>query len=262
MLSIKQILGINYLTEGQALLPTEIPGEFNCCVKFGAAHISQFASRKLIGLEGITTERDVANGFLWLNGRNTILRMSGMEVAQSNRLSKALYDNLDYFFSNQLKNADRVIGDQDSADHVIFFQPLEQLAMNHKKEFDYMEFRSRLHEIVDLLSAEIRNPATKINNVNQFINWFVKTTQKLNPTIPITTLFKFDEVEKIIRNNVNFKNYDEEQEWILKDKVLNIPKHSTLMVYYNSPEQKIQFNELVTRANLENEYNVMLVPKI
>jgi hypothetical protein len=135
----------------------------------------------------------------------------------------------------------------------------------------------------------IKNKIT-IDNLNQltkyfqkiFYSWYVKT--EYNKTIKEN--ITFDIIVEALKNilNTDLRLFKSEEEWIVKDKVLKVPKHSTLIIIIpNIPKQTFnnwklnnfskedilswqmrQFHEILTSIkeyDLNNKYKIKLLSK-
>jgi len=243
-----------YLTE-KSFEPVDVPRVFRVAMEWGYDDkafetLKQLEKMELKGLTGISDAGDLT--FQWIGaGRDILLVMNGQEVLENNKISRFLYDNPHYMLSNNMKWLRRMYQRQEGQDNrgVLFnlnehvFHSLKDRGHITKYDIDYS---APYQTMADAPMVK----AAKINGVKDYIKFFRKVYRFLSNKEKTSKewgskVFSredgFEEIfDKISDSEFTsiiadaFKRikgiYGSEGEWVVKTKVLKVPKKSYLYI--------------------------------
>ena len=259
MISLKDALALDLLEEG-SFLPADVPRSFYCAVTFkpeNEDNIMQFVNRRLNGIQGITEKESVALGFLGESGRNALLIMNGAATVSENRLSKILYKNPHYLASGHLKIADRITANKMYTD-TVFKDAFQNLILFLYAKPATQDLAVELENDVPALIKGFRQAQGKFDDIKSVARWIFATWQKLHPERNLGQIIPYEKI--VLALEKSFKSdmgaYSHEKEWIIKDKILNIPKNSYLIFRAPFKDELMPYREIAKKYNLENEYQV------
>jgi len=259
MISLKDTLALNLLEEG-SFLPADIPEFFYCAAILkpeNEQNIMQFVNRKLNGIQGITESKKVASDFIGESSRNVLLVMNGAATVSQNRLSKILYKNPDYLVSQHLKIADRITANKLYTD-MTFVSVMKELLFYLHAKIATKHLALQLENDIPILIKNFRQAKGKFDDIKSLARWILTNWQKLHPETELEKLLPYEKIiaffSKMLKSDMNA--FLHEKEWIVKDKVLNIPQKSLLVFYAPYEEELVPFMQITKKFNLKNEYEV------
>ena len=232
------------LLEG-SYLPSDVPEHFYVAIQYAnnyrgsrENYINQFIEGKFRGIAGITTTLESAENFVYMSP--IVFKMDGMDAVHSNKLSMVNYHNVDYLVSNNLAAYRRIT--ETTAEELFTL-------IIHK-------FQLPARPAATQLAQKLKS--AKVNSLNQLVFFLLTNFKKeLHPWTP-------QEVKEIVFNaiSMNVKNYAEETEWIVKDRVLVIPEHSEAIIYKNFFGSLFEeFVEMVKDNHLDKRYFITYTDK-
>jgi len=189
-------------------------------------------SRVMTGVEGISGDKAIINQFGFRGG---ILKMPGAATVASNKLSRLMYDNIDYLLSKDMSALYRIWDKstssggrwgmmQNLAGEVIV--KMRNHARNDLRYFGSDSETGRLYS----------KDGAVINNVKELRKYlfqsFSTQWQEHYGYMGKTEPFTETDVEVAIREALEHvaRTYDDEAEWLVKDRTLHIPEGTTLIV--------------------------------
>jgi len=261
-----------YLVE-KSFMQSDIPRVFRVAMEWGYDEkafktLKQLENMQLKGLTGISDAGDLT--FQWIGaGRDILLVMKGQEVVDNNKISRFLYDNPHYMLSNNMKWLRRMYQRREGDD-------TPGILFNLNKEvFIILARRGHITKYDIEYSAPYQTMASKhlvgnakINGVKDYIKVFRKTyrtiaakerkedhwnhrefMRKSEEETNTRGGFeeKFDKISDAEFASVVQEAFDEikriygsEGEWVVKTKVLNVPKKSYLYVMEKYPKEEVK----------------------
>ena len=177
---------------------------------------------RIENLTGISSTTDFAYYSLSRHKDNCVLMMNGPKVVQSNKLTKVLYNNPEYLASQDMQFLKRITAMDSREGTVIEFLGYFGSQICGTSWFNYEADWAKLKD--NILKTFETHP--KINSIKDLTLLFLAELKKWKRNIT------FEEVKTMIVNAIKHcaSLFQDEQEWILKDKILNIPKGSILYV--------------------------------
>jgi hypothetical protein len=262
-----------YLIE-KSFTQADIPRVFRVAMEWGYEDkqfetLKQLEKMQLKGLTGISDAGDLT--FQWIGaGRDILLIMNGQELVDNNKISRFLYDNPHYMLSNNMKWLRRMYQRREGDD-------TPGILFNLNKEvFIVLARRGYITKYDIEYSAPYQTMASKhlvgnakINGVKDYIKVFRKTyrtiaakerkedhwntrefmrkAEKGETNIRGGFEEKFDKISDSEFASIVQEAFDEikkvygsEGEWVVKTKVLNIPKKSYLYIMEKFPKYRVK----------------------
>jgi len=226
--------------------PSDIPEFFYVAIHYlnnysggQQNYINQFAQGRFKGISGITDKMHIAEGFIYSSP--ILFKMDGTETAYSNNLSMVNYHNLDYLVSNNLSAFKRVT---DASADALFASIL-------------YAFDLPAHIASKQLAQKFKT--AKVNSLNQFV--FFLLTHLKDELKSRTSQEVKTKVSEVI--SLRVANLAQENEWVVKDKLLVIPRHSEATVYRNylGSHYTDEFAAMIKQHNLEEMYFFKYIEK-
>lgn len=213
------------------------------------------ADHKLPGMTGISSNGQIA--FQWWGvGRDILLIMPGKKVVELNGISRILYDNPHYMLSKNMTMLRRLfnasfskIGTRQTFFNLnqYFFKQLGKTNRTIKYNVEYCAAYQTLANLKYSQAVKVSSPKDYIKYFRRAIEHAVekeknkeyasycirdikKETDKISDSELISTLKKTFEYIKSI--------YGTEEEWIIKDRILNVPKGSRLYILWDKKFEK------------------------
>lgn len=258
----------------------------------------ELSNFKLNGVIGVSTNKwNVSN---WFVHRDCLIVMDFKKFKELNNATQVLYNDPDYLMANDmevlLRLSDRKNDDIQSKIDIIHnfskhlvpeFSLVKADSPSLNKEWANLEYAIDPHKSHSFTNY-IRRINPTINSPKDFANLmldYVKDPEEKNnlmfPT-DLTNQLTVDDIVPIIELGVKRQGnvFQDEGEWILEDKTLNIPKDSQLffkadfdydsetLPYYYDIEKKINeirsnkgivLKEKITEYNLYDKYKVYFV---
>lgn len=255
-----------YLIE-RSYTSSDIPKNFTCVIDIDHDRIKQLKQMKLDGVKGISSSGDIIFQFLGI-GRNAFLVMDGNKTIELNKLSKFMYNNVHYAFSNNMANIKRLyqkrIQDNRGTWHNIADYVFKQLVDDKYidkstlimvapgQEISYTNAAKNttvnsLKDAVKVFKSAMKQIIKKQNGYYDFMKDLLKISNKEYERI-------FEKSYKKYIGGV----YSDEQEWIVKNNSLRIPKKSYLyvLVGYTKYYDKYKKGKLDSFEKLRMEDNI------
>ena len=226
----------------------DIPNKFWCVIKFridDPESMSQLTEMQLKGVKGISSSHEII--FIMYEGSyyQGILVMNGKSVIANNKLSRVLYGNIDYLLSNNLKAYHRLSGASSQPSDFIY--DFRNVLMKIKFVLTDPEFAKMFKFRENVVLPDTNNffgiellehiKTNKIKNARDYekcVMWYFKTLLKVNPQEKGLTSEKIQKILKGLfmseAENGSTGEISREQEWIVKDNTLNIPRNSQLFL--------------------------------
>ena len=262
-----------YLTE-KSFEPVDVPRVFRVAMEWGYDDkafdtLKQLEKMELKGLTGISDAGDLT--FQWIGaGRDILLVMNGQEVVENNKISRFLYDNPHYMLSNNMKWLRRMYQRREGEDTPGILWNL------NKEVFIVLARRGYITKYDIEYSAPYQTMASKhlvgnakINGVKDYIKVFRKTYRNIaakerkddhwnsrefmrkaeegETNIRGGFEEKFDKISDSEFASVVQEAFDEikriygsEGEWVVKTKVLRVPKKSYLYVMEKFSKEEVE----------------------
>jgi len=254
-----------YLTE-KSFEPVDVPRVFRVAMEWGYDDkafdtLKQLEKMELKGLTGISDAGDLT--FQWIGaGRDILLVMNGQEVVENNKISRFLYDNPHYMLSNNMKWLRRMYQRQEGQDNrgVLFnlnehiFLVLAQKGYITKYDIDYSAPYQTMADAPMVKTA-------KINGVKDYIKLFrkvyrqeAKEERERKDGAFTSTVFsreggfeeifdkisdsEFSNIVKLAFERIK-KIYGSEGEWVVKTKILKVPKKSYLYILEKADKETV-----------------------
>lgn len=218
----------------------DIPKTFRVVFDLTEDTINELKSMELKGIKGISSSGEIIYDFLGI-GRNAILIMKADEVLKLNKLSRFMYDNPHYFYSNNMA------------------------AMKRMYQKRITDNRGTWHNIADYLFKELNNKGiissydvsgnapgqeisytqvaknSKVNSIKDAVKVFRKAMKEVLKGKQSSYYNFFEnvlklkdkELEKVFIDSFNKyigPVYKSEGEWTIKNSSLKIPNNSYLYV--------------------------------
>lgn len=205
----------------------------------------QIVNGKLQGVEGIADSQKVVGSFFTITG-NVILALPGKETVNKNKLSRILYDTPDYLASNDLSAAKRIANKENNYELLRNF-----ISFESRKHFEAIGFDKEGHILGrsgiewdiknDLKSMKVKSVKDLARQLRKIIiDGFNKNKGSGSNLYYAQLLEKIPlaDWEKVLVLWLEDKGkfYKGEGEWVVKDKTLNIPERTLLMVLENDEE--------------------------
>ena len=226
--------------------------------------LKQLGTMKLENITGISDKHDIAFGFLGV-ARDAMLIMNGQDMLKINKISRIMYDNPHYLFSNNMSGLKRIWMKEGNNTRGLFFNTFEYFfnALVADKVLDkylHMQYSATYQTLAN--RADDGKPAPpKINGIKDFIKYYrrllkaeydyerteeYKKRNIMGPDRAITDMYEIMQktpdsvlekgvfgMAKIIK-----QIYGDEGEWVVKDKTLKIPKGSYLYILARKDKAK------------------------
>lgn len=242
----------NYIIEA-SYSKKDIPKYFRVAIdiRYKKHAIDDLANMKLIGVEGISSSGDIIYEFLG-SGREGFLMMDANEVISLNKLTRFMYDNPHYFFSENMWAMKR-----------LFNKRIDDNKGTWHNIADYV-FQEMVRErIVNKFDLQATAPGqsisytkavnTTVNSLKDFVNVFRKACIEVNDEKKDKTSYYYfmpkiielsddrlqDIVIKAFHTRISWV-YVNEGEWIVKNKILEVPKNSYLYILTNYSDKDIE----------------------
>lgn len=193
----------------------------------------QLSDRKIEDIIGISDNKFIIPSFLGI-GRNLLLVMPGDEVIKNNNISKIEYNNIDFLLKNNMemlyrifsKNSNSYSGRYGLMNNITDYIESVTKPWNVREPFGFL--MKNLYEGYWQPAREYGKSNISINNVDDLINFLHNSATIFSEK---TKNISFAEFVKPVLNAFNkiAKIYKSEGEWVINDKVLNVPKNSTLI---------------------------------
>jgi hypothetical protein len=238
----------------------------------------ELANHKLIGIEGVSTSRyNVAD---WLSSKQCLVLMKFDEFRKINNVEQVLYNDADYLTKNGLDVMYRLY-DQKGKDDRDYNSILQKMFPKIAREFQiegiiYTNYKYKLYSLLEEFftnysGGKFLNYFTKqerVNSVKDIVNIVIEyiesgEAKKDYYSSNIPNSVNAEDIEYIIRNGIinALSIYKDESEWIVKDKILNIPNGSQLIFRIEGidAKQKKIYEENIAKYNLEDTYKINFV---
>jgi hypothetical protein len=200
------------------------PAFFYLALPLTNKSVASLKARRFEGCKGISSSPDIAK----VNeSYRILLKMKGHEVLGKNKLSRLLYSNADYLVSNDLAALRRI---------VLVDRPVDMIYLTFKDEISLLPGQDDFGMVFKAFS-ESKGKGKTINSVNDLFLFIRSVIPYLNLTSESESEWidmSIEEYKKRIlpRWLAKFsETYALEEEWILKDRTLTVPGHSTILVF-------------------------------
>jgi len=226
--------------------PSDVPQYFRAVIDIDTkdemrSSINNLKNMKLKGVRGISDTGEIAYDFLGV-GRNAMLLMKGKDTTKLNKLSRFMYDNPHYFFSEDMAMLKRMysknIKDNRGTWHNVadkVFQEMVERGIISKyeisanapgQEISYTDTakNTTVNSIRDAIKTFKKAMKEVVDKKRRFGNpyrYFAELLELPNKTLSDIFLAATKSIGEI---------YKSEGEWIVKDADLKIPKGSYLYV--------------------------------
>lgn len=252
-----------YITE-KSFEPVDVPRVFRVAMEWGYDDkafetLKQLEKMELNGLTGISDAGDLT--FQWIGaGRDILLVMNGQEVVENNKISRFLYDNPHYMLSNNMKWLRRMYQRQEGQDNrgVLFnlnkhiFLVLAQKGYITKYDIDYSAPYQTMADAPMVKTAKINGVKDYIKffrKVYKFISDREKKEKKWGSSVfsregGFEEIFdkisdsEFSNIVKLAFERIK-KIYGSEGEWVVKTKILKVPKKSYLYILEKADKETV-----------------------
>ena len=210
--------------------------------------IKNLQKNKLSGVSGVSADPSIIKDFFGMGNRYVLLMMPGKEFVVDNALSRILYNNPDFLFSDDMKALQRIwskrskdLGFWDNLMNA-FNSAVKQNPQLLEKFGPFIRILnySGGRELVGLFQKD--NPSPK-HNSTLFAKYLLRVFN--NPEKHGLTEYHYIDLGKqkfTIKDMHNLlqgvadhihRVYGNEAEWIIKDKNLNIPKNTKMAILVN-----------------------------
>ena len=227
MLRVSKLLAAGSFQAG------DLPKNFWAVINITNKLEVELGQHELHGVKGISASPTIMK--IFLPGRGGFLRLPGGPTAKLNGLTRVMYNNPDYFISNNFSAWKRVRGNS-----------------NFEDEPGFMELAERCHgpmgypmnyKVMNAFKLFLANETggLKVNTCNEFIKIVTKAIKAWN-----LACAREGREEEVISDTPQelrmaltalltslHRLYGRENEWILKDSILRIPKGSHLGIILN-----------------------------
>jgi hypothetical protein len=251
MTSLQALYALDLLTEA-SFTPADIPEFFYVSLKF--KNFDQLAQQRLTGVVGLTSDKKTAINFS--HSSPIMLIMPGKQTVELNSLSMVNYDNLDYLVSRNLQAFRRV---SETTGETLFFDFAIDLFRSIEdnvpvEQWSPMWAEKRARKFAQKIIEEL--DGLKINSLNNLCSYVLG---KLPPEFRSV---KFDYIKRVfielLRNSV--QRVQQEKEWIVKNKVLNVPNGTTLRINdYSLQRNNHDPQKMINDYNLSEFYKIEIV---
>jgi hypothetical protein len=183
------------------------------------------------GVVGISADKAIISQFGYRGG---ILKMPGVETVEANRLSRVMYENHEYLLSKGMSALYR-IWDKNPQTLGGRWGMMQNLVDDINKRMPPRAYKDlNYFGIASVVGHAYGKKPVTINNTHELRDYlfeeFVKawTEQYGKGQCPFTS----QDVERAISEGLDAiaRTYNDEAEWLLKDKTLHIPANSSLIV--------------------------------
>ncbi len=212
------------------------------------------------GLTGISDNPEIIN--YWFDVRDTLLIMKGDEFLKLNpNIHKVDYNNPNQLISNNFKLLNRLLHNAENTEHYYdviqkILSHSERVKTNNDKYHLISKFLNlNVYKVEEIISDEINDKNTIINNVWDFVNIIWKNlptmVQKYNKNYPWGKPYDINDFDKnaiyfIIQQGILklSESWTNEGEWIIKKdkatnkRLLKVPSNSKLYFKINITDPK------------------------
>jgi len=252
---------------------SDIPKEFTVVLNLDKdKDLQGLESRSLNGVVGISGKGHVKYDKI-SHMSNAILIMDANEVLKINKLSRVMYDNPDYFLSNDMKALYRVLdftskeGILQKINQWIFKYLIDDTSINivhisiiigieilNNKINSTKDLWRSCKSAANIAIAKTEEYDTENNQYYDEKNFYSKNNINALNVIANSTYENFKyATQKAVENHIKEK-YDYEAEWIVKKGTLNIPSKSKLILMTKNDTIK-----KVEKTNIDKIYKIEYV---
>lgn len=244
----------DYLLE-KSYVPSDLPKDF--WVVFDLEEmLDELKTGKVKGLKGISSNSNIQFDFLGV-ARDAMLQMDSEELLKQNKITRIMYDNPHFLVSKNMWGLKRLYNAR-SAQWIsqVFGNIFERIQAEMKPvdkqlayDMEYYGFRN-----VDYDWAKKMSPRLKINNIkdlSKIIKTYIETI--FSEKTGISYNIPLQKMQDIIYKSLETigKIYSGENEWVIKNDVLTIPKKSHLYILTKEPDIVNQKAYDVVKDNLK-----------
>jgi hypothetical protein len=238
-----------YLTE-KSYTSKDIPKNFKVVIDLTLNTIKELNQMELKGIKGISSSGEIIFDFLGV-GRNAFLVMNSKKVIELNKLSRFMYDNPHYFYSNNMTALKRMYQKSITDNRGTWHNISDYLF----KEFNRMGIVNSYDVSANAPGQKISYTNvvknSKVNSIKDAVKVFRKAMKEILQEKNAHYYSFFEdilkmsnkELEKVFINS--FKKdigsvYQDEGEWVVKNTSLKIPNKSYLYVLMHFTESDIK----------------------
>ena len=252
-----------YLTE-KSFEPVDVPRVFRVAMEWGYDDkafetLKQLEKMELKGLTGISDAGDLT--FQWIGaGRDILLVMNGQEVVENNKISRFLYDNPHYMLSNNMKWLRRMYQRREGEDNRgVLFNLNEHVFKALARHGHITDYDIRYSAPYQTMADAPMVKTAKINGVKDYIKLFRKVYKFISNSEKTakewgSKVFSresgfeeiFDKISDSEFSNMIKEAFDDikkiygsEGEWVVKTKVLKVPKKSYLYILEKANKEEV-----------------------
>jgi len=229
----------NYIIE-KSFSQSDIPESF--WVVFDLEEmVDELKTGKVKGLKGISSSSEIEFAFLGV-ARDAMLQMDSESLLKQNKITRIMYDNPHYLVSNNMWGLRRLYNARQKIwmDQVFgnLFEQIQKIMPSYNKQLaydmSYYGFRN-----VDYDWSKKTNPKLKVNNIKDLakvVKKYIETIFSEKTGIPYDV--SLNTMQGILFKSIKVvgETYKDENEWVIKDDILTVPKGSTLYVLTKEPD--------------------------
>ncbi len=239
---------IQYLKE-KSFNKSDIPKNFRVVIDLRTETIKELSSMKLKGVRGISASGEIAYDFLGV-GRNAMIVMNGEKTLKQNNLSRFMYDNVHYFYSNNMEAMRRMYQKSKNDNRGLWHNIADYIF----KEFGRKGMISKYDLQANAPGQEVSYTKAvnkKVNSVKDAVKVFrnalkeIQGSEKAGYYRYMVDILELSdkEIEKVFIDSFNTDIgpiYKSESEWTVKNSTLIIPKKSYLYVLVGFTDSDIE----------------------
>jgi hypothetical protein len=238
----------------------------------------ELVNHKLLGIEGVSTSKyNIAD---WLVNRECLVLMKFDEFRKINNVEQVLYNDADYLTKNGCDVMFRLYNEKGKEDRN-YISVLQKMFPKIAREFEieakiFSNYKYRLYYLLEEFfsnysGGKFLNYFTRgerINSVKDIVNIVIEYVEsgeakKDYYSSNIPTNINAEDIDYIIRNGIvkALSVYKDESEWIVKDKILNIPNGSQLIFRVDDINGNLKkiYEENISKYNLRDTYKINFV---
>jgi hypothetical protein len=221
----------------------DIPDKYFLAFNLRPDTFQQLSGLQLPGIEGVSSSEQIISSFFSQYGAKLLLAMNGVQFESINKISRIQYNNPEYMVSNNLRvllrlwNYSQNLDDHQSNVRYSFFDCIRKVFFDFSKTNQgNMEFQHKCFEIHNYIQNDKNSsnsmasnfaPLTNIRNTWDLARWLQQgIIQICNINLTLEESHKVV-VRALIENGETFQG---EKEWLIKNKILKIPKGSELYI--------------------------------
>lgn len=233
----------------------DIPEQFYVVTDIQYNVILDNVKKGILEVTGISGSANIVLSFMGV-ARDLIITMDGQELVKLNRITRIMYDNPHYIVSNNLEALARMFESRKDDFQHILRNVFDYMKMILKKSSDpvydnlFYTWDFGTPPYYDFAEA-FEKMNLEINNVSDFVKTLMEASKKLNNYNGKQHFdqLSYKDLYEVVEGALLFagKIYQDEKEWILKNKNLILPSDTKFIIgienidsYYDWREGKLE----------------------